>query len=141
MRIIGACGICKSEYALPISQAIVDGVPYAEIAKQYPGLGLSKQRLSAHRKHILENYELDQARKLSDHDFIDLLRAIGGAYLLRAQDGKELSMVQARLVTAASNAIVQRYRVTDVSEQSKSMDEMIRRASQSRWKYQEAEHV
>lgn len=128
------CIICISDHAKAITDDMIAGMAHKAIIAKYPDVKLYPMALSRHRRHFSLPLDLARAEGLTDHGFVDLLRRVAGAYLLKADAGHELTLIQARLVTTASNAISQRYQIQDSAKQTQSLEALLKQASTAQWK-------
>lgn len=110
------------------------GIPYSDIMSQYPDLISHKQLLSKHRRHFAEDIDISKS-PVSDHGYIDKLKMLADAYLNKGHRGYELTLTQTRIVQAATNAVLYRKHVRDASSQEETLNQLLKEASQARWKY------
>ena len=116
-----------------------NGITYIEIIRTFPELKLTKQSLSYHQKHIVDELEV---KPVMDSEYVDNLRNLGNAFVKRGLAGDDLSLCQTRIIQAAANAVAYRkHLVTDKSKEDSSFEAMVKKASQAQWKYQDAEKV
>ena len=133
----GKCRICKSRFGQAITAAMVAGIMYRDIIGQFPDVSMTKQMLSAHKRHYVDPAIAEQGIEEydSDHRAIDLLRELGVSYLAKAKMGEALTLSQTRIITSMVQGIIGRKQIEDSQEQMKAFTEMVANASQARWKY------
>ena len=138
IALTGKCRICKSRHGQAITLAVVDGVMYRDIIAQFSVVSLTKQMLSAHKRHYVDPAIAEQGIEEydSDHKAIDLLRELGVSYLAKAKMGEALTLSQTRIITSMVQGIIGRKQIEDSQEQLKVFTEMVANASKARWNHE-----
>lgn len=134
----GKCRICRSRHGQAITLAMVSGVMYRDIIAQYSTVSMTKQMLSAHKRHYVDPAIAEQGIEEydSDHKAIDLLRELGVSYLAKAKMGEALTLSQTRIITAMIQGIIGRKQIEDSQEQLKAFTDLVENASKARWKHE-----
>lgn len=137
----GRCKICLSEMGQAVTRLQIAGVPTGEIVKMFPAMKLSSPMVSRHRNHYTDPSAINEVEDVSDHEFIDMSRRLAVIYLRKGIGGAALSMNEVRHVQATMRGIADRRHIKDAQKEQTALEDLLKKASESKWKYADAETV